>query len=282
MQYLMLLIVIIMVTAQNVVTKQYDIMTKEKNIFLFSAITAFMAMIFFIFISGFKLVFCADYMIYSVGFGVSYAVSTVAMVLAIMWGSMSITGLVTSYSLIIPTFFGLFALNEKIGIVGIVGIGCLLLSLFLINDVKEEIQFSFKWIVAVLFAFVGNGMCSTIQKMQQIASAGKYKNEFMIVALLIVSCAFVILSLIRKEKIRDGTVLCVSFGALRGGANGIANLLVMVLAGTIPNVLLFPSVTAGGIVLSFIIAICIYKEKLTRQQLVGYVIGTISVVLLNL
>ena len=34
--------------------------------------------------------------------------------------------------------------------------------------------------------------------------------------------------------------------------------------------------------LDFIVAVWLYKEKLSKQQLIGYVIGTVSVVLLNL
>ena len=67
-----------------------------------------------------------------------------------------------------------------------------------------------------------------------------------------------------------------------GVANGIVNLLVMVLTGAIPNAILFPSISAGGIVLSWILATFLYKEKLSRVQLAGYFIGVVSVIFLNL
>ena len=40
--------------------------------------------------------------------------------------------------------------------------------------------------------------------------------------------------------------------------------------------------SAGAIVLGFILAITIYKERLSKKQLIGYVFGIAAVVLLNL
>lgn len=282
MQYLLLAVVIVMVSIQSVLAKQYDLLAKERNVFFFSAVTSFAALLFFVISAGFKFTFSSDYLLYSVGFGIAYVTCNVAGYYALAWGAMSITGLVTSYSLIIPTFYGLLALDEKLSTLGIVGIVCLFVSIFLINDSKEKATFSLKWVICLVIAFVGNGMCSTVQKMQQLACDGAYKNDFMIVALIIVTASALVMALIRKENIKEGIGLCTGLGVLKGVANGIVNLLVMVLAGLIPNAILFPSISAGGIVLGFVIAVAIYKERLSKQQLVGYVVGTVSVVLLNL
>ena len=67
-----------------------------------------------------------------------------------------------------------------------------------------------------------------------------------------------------------------------GIANGIVNLLVMVLTGALPSVILYPSIAAGGIVIGYVVSVLVYKEKLTFMQNIGYIIGTVSVVLLNL
>ena len=43
-------------------------------------------------------------------------------------------------------------------------------------------------------------MCTVVQKMQQIASYGAYKNEFMIVALAIVTVVMLIMSLFKERN----------------------------------------------------------------------------------
>ena len=72
------------------------------------------------------------------------------------------------------------------------------------------------------------------------------------------------------------------YGLPKGLANGVVNYLVMTLQGMLPTALLFPLISAGGIVTAFLLAVFLYRERLTKPQLVGSAIGTISVILLNL
>ena len=104
----------------------------------------------------------------------------------------------------------------------------------------------------------------------------------MIVSLFISTLILLTASLISNEKIKKDSIMCIGFGTCCGIANGIVNLLVMVLPALIPTAILFPSISGGGIVLGFILAIFVYKEKLSRLQIIGYFIGMISVILLNL
>lgn len=48
-----------------------------------------------------------------------------------------------------------------------------------------------------------------------------------------------------------------------------------------PVSLMFPIISAGGIAATFVISQVFYKEKLSKLQLVGFILGTVSVVLLN-
>ena len=56
----------------------------------------------------------------------------------------------------------------------------------------------------------------------------------------------------------------------------------MMLTALIPTAILFPSISGGGIVLGFVLAVFAYKEKLSMLQVIGYFIGMISVILLNI
>ena len=67
-----------------------------------------------------------------------------------------------------------------------------------------------------------------------------------------------------------------------GLANAVVNLFVMVLSDTMPASLLFPVISGGGMLITHIIARFYYKEKLSRSQNVGFIIGLVSVILLNL
>ena len=130
---------------------------------------------------------------YSAGFAAMFALATVFSVMALTIGSLAITSLVLSYSLIIPTLYGILFLNEKITPLKCGGILLLLLSFFLVRaQTKEDDKTSkptVKWIIYVLVAFVSNGMCSVVQNAQQRRFNGMQNSNFMILALIISTAA---------------------------------------------------------------------------------------------
>jgi multidrug transporter EmrE-like cation transporter len=56
----------------------------------------------------------------------------------------------------------------------------------------------------------------------------------------------------------------------------------MILSGLMPVSLMFPIISAGGIVATFIISQVFYKEKLTKIQFVGFLTGLASIVFLSI
>ena len=88
---------------QSVAQKQYTLQEKNPNVILFSSITAFIALCFFILTSGFKLTFDARLIPYSLLFAAGYCASWIGTVYAVRYGSMALTSLITSFSLILPT-----------------------------------------------------------------------------------------------------------------------------------------------------------------------------------
>ena len=183
----------------------------------------------------------------------------------------------------IPALYGVFFLKERLSLFFYPGIVLLVISLFLINQQGEKTKIRLKWIVYVILAAVGNGMCSVFQKMQQVKFEGAYKNELMILALVSGAIGLGVLALIQERK---EIVICVKKGwiyAVLGGiCNGVLNLFVMILSGKMSASLMFPSISAGGIIVTYIISKYFYKETLTKKQTIGFVFGIISVILLNL
>lgn len=282
MQYLLLAVVISMISVQNVLQKHYPKVSEKPNVFLFSSISTLTALVFFVISSGFRLSFNIEFVPYSIGFGLAYACAMFGNVLSLKLGSLALTSLVTSYSLLIPTLYGMIFLKEPISMLGYIGIVLLIISIFLLNAKKENVTITMKWVIVVSITFVTNGLCSTVQKMEQLAFDGGYKNEFMIVALAIAAALLFVMGLLQKGDLKKEALLGMRTALPNGLANGIVNFLVMVLTGLIPNAILFPSISAGGIVLSWILATFVYKEKLSKTQLAGYVIGIASVICLNL
>ena len=72
------------------------------------------------------------------------------------------------------------------------------------------------------------------------------------------------------------------YGLICGIMNGMVNLFVMILAGLMPVSLMFPLISSGGIIVTYVVSRFFYKESLTKAQFIGFIFGIGSVILLNI
>ena len=282
MEILLLCATIFGTSIQSVLKKVYN-RRASSGVFIFSALTVLCAAVFFFATAEHPLVFTGELVPYSLGFAAAYAAASIFGMLAIYEGSLSLTSLATSYSLLIPTLWGLFFYKDEASIWFFVGLLLLLVSLLLINSKGGEIKITPKWVLYVLLAFLGNGICSTVQTGFAKAYSGVGKSEFMIIALLVVFAVMLISSVITDKggiipSLKSSWYLMV----LCGVANGAVNLFVILLSQTMNTSLMFPLISAGGIVLTSLVSIFIYKEKLSLLQYIGMVLGIGAIVFMSI
>lgn len=272
-------------TVQNVFKKQYSMKCAGGDYF-FSTVVSLFALLFFILTAG-KISFGIEILPYSVGFAAVFALATVYSVMAIKSGSLAITSLILSYSLIIPTLYGFLFLGEEITPLKCGGILLLLVSLFLVRaDTKGESKTdkpTLKWVIYLIIAFISNGMCSVVQNAQQRRFDGAQNGNFMILALIISTAVLLVISLVFERKtildsLKKGLVLSSACGL----CNGATNYLVMVIIAVVASSVFFPVLSAGQLVLTFIISVTLYREKFIPRQIAGLVCGLASLVMLNI
>ncbi len=182
--------------------------------------------------------------------------------------------------------------TETVSLELILGTILLIVSLILINYEKEkaedeeaEKKVPLKWYVFVFLAFMGNGMCSTVQKAKQQIHGTEGDNLFMIVALAMVAALMFILAFCSREErptIRETVRHGFLWAILCGVANGLTNYLVILLNLRLPASTLFPVISSGSLALSFLYSVLVVREKFSTRQYIGFLIGVVSIVLLNL
>lgn len=266
---------------QSIFKKAYN-KRGYSSVFIFSAITVASAAIFFVASAKHPLNFSLDILPYALGFAAAYCCATIFGMLAINEGSLSLTSLATSYSLLIPTLWGLLFYNDTATHWFFIGLALLLISLVLINAKGGEIKITLKWAIFVLLAFLGNGICSTVQSGYAKTHA-QGTSEFMIIALsavflVLLAAAFLTERGSLATSLKKNWYLMV----LCGVANGAVNLFVILLSPNMNTSLMFPLISAGGIVLTSLVSIFIYKEKLSLLQYIGMVMGIGAIVFMNL
>ncbi len=265
-------------TGQSVLTKRYA--SRGGKTTPFNLCKAFSALVIFAvvsFVTGFSL--HIPTLLFGVFYGLIFCGSMYTGIKALSLGPMSLTSIIASFSLIIPVLFGLCFLNEKLSVIGVVGIALLLISIVLINY-KKGGAISVKWSVFSLLTLFFNGICSVTQKLHQIKFPSLYRNEFMMWALLVTWLVFLMISLFSPK---DGKKVTFNLlGIVSGIMNGFANYIVLYLAALENATVLFPIVSAANTVAVWLLGRFVFKEKLTLGGIVGVSLGIVAVILLKI
>lgn len=251
--------------------------------YYFNAVAIFFAILFFIISAKGDLSFPAELIPYAVIFGICFGTCNVATLKAISCGPLALTSLFVGYSTIIPTLYGLFFLNEEVTYEFFIpGLVLLIVSLFLTNEPQSE-KISGKWVIYVLLAVVSNAGCCISQTQQQVDFKEQYGNQLMILALAMCLVFYIIMAALTERKEIPYMIRRGWYNApISGIANGANNLLVMILRPLMSAAILFPLISGGGLIITLLISLFVFKERLSKVQLVGFFLGLGSVILLSL
>lgn len=283
MPYLLLALDLVINGINSIARKKYSLRFNGKGVYFFNAVAILFAILFFLISSKGDLHFPPALWPYAMIFGACFGICNVATLAAISSGPLALTSLFLSYSTLIPTIYGFF-LGERPDLrLFIPGLALLMVSLFLTNKPQKGEKISSKWLVFILIACITNGGCSISQTAQQVAFNEQYGNELMILALSMVLVVYIVLALLIERKeipalLKDGWYNA----PVSGIANGANNFLVMLLRPMLGATILFPLISGGGLVVTLLISLFIFKEKLSRTQMIGFFLGLASVILLSL
>lgn len=288
MEILLLVAVSFALAIQNIVSNQYSKRVLNANNLVFPAILSIVVFLFYFVYNKFHIDFHLQTLYYAIAFGILYALIFLFQIKSFENGSLSITSLIISYSLILPTLFGIIFQNEKGSVFFYIGLVLLFVSLFLSNYKKEEKTAEnkkrmVKWIIFISITFLANGAVSIIQTSHQKRFEGLYKGEFMMYAMVVSFIICLIFALIRdRNKIGNTIKKGWYLAAICGICNAITNLFVMILVGILPISLIFPIIQAGSLIVVYLVSFFILKEKFTKVQIIGLLVGIVSIVFLNL
>ncbi len=221
-------------------------------------------------------------------FGLITAIQTTSNLKAISLGPMAFSQLFLSSSMIIPALSGVLFFGESISIWQILGIALTFCAFILApsqnaNDKKA----SFSWLAFCLIVFFSTGFIGVLQKIHQSSNFKQELNGFLIVAFLttfLVSnvCLIVLRKDFKPLLKSKSTLKLVFFGLLFGVFVAVNNKLNLFLSGVLDSALFFPLINGGGLVLTTLFSIIIFKEKLTLKRWIGVLVGLVAVILLCL
>jgi len=293
MQYFFLSIVILSICAQDFFIKKFkesheghSTLDASIHFGMFSSAIEIVVLLVIWHFTGADTIFHAPTIGYSAAFAVCFAGATLFTILAIATGPLALTGLLCSYSLLLPTFFGIVFFKEQTyrSVAFIVGLIALCVSVFLIQT-KDKTKATGKWWVYIILAFISNGLCNIIEALHQNAFPGEHQTVFLAYSMVFVEIIYGVILMFRlHQKVRMNRHSLMTSASANGTANACANFFLMTLIGSglMQTSIIYPVISAGQFTLLFLISFLVFGERFTVKQYIGYVLGALAVVLLNM
>lgn len=204
--------------------------------------------------------------------------------LALSQGKTAICVTIYSFGFIIPTLSGVIFWQESITIFCILGILTIIPVLIISGTGKKQQKevSSKKYLIPLIIALVCSGGLGIIQKIQQKSSYASQTSTFILIAFLfsfVVSLLFFLFGKAGERKITHKNARsCIIVGL----TFSVCNLLNTHLAGALDSAVFFPAINIGSILLSVVLGLIIYKEKLTKRDVIVLALGALAILLVNL
>lgn len=285
MLYFLLFLSVFTDTFKNIYYNHFgnNVLKSDCDAILFNAVCGAGSVIFFLCTGcGFKI--SAFSLVAALAFAVVTALAQYFSLMAMSVGSMSYSVLFTYLGMLIPTLFGIVAYSQPVSVLQTVGLLMMLFTLYLGAGVKKGEKINFKWLIFALGSFVMWGLVGVIQQIHQNSSYAGEMNVFLLWSFIFMTLIFSAIYIIMPKQEKNYrlkskvTVLSIISGLIIGAVN----LINLYLSGKLPSIVVFPILNGGVIILSGLAALILFKEKLSKKQYIGMILGTVSVCLLNL
>lgn len=214
-------------------------------------------------------------------YGTLTAAFLLCKMLAFSTGPASITSFIGCSSLLLSTLFGVIYFKESVSVVQIIGMLCLLFSLFLtVFDFKRSSfgeRTAKAWYLWGTLFFLCSGATGIVFKLHQKSACRNEVNQMMLSAAVTSACLFLICSVITQKSL-DGTLpkiprSAVVYAVLCGIVSCGYNRLNILLSGLLPSIVFFPTFNGSVILLTSISAAFLFKEKITLRQAIAFTLG---------
>lgn len=262
------------------------------GIFMNSVIFA-AAMVTFIVISIFngETVPSRDTILFGLIGGVTSIIFQISYINAMKTGKMALTVMCSNFSMLIPTFLSVYIFNEPMNWLKIAGLILVVVSFVVITekDGDSDVKTSAKWYFFMALTFLSNAAFTVAQKIY-----GKWyytdENQFGYVALIytfatVLSVLVILIMGTRGVKFNHQRMLApknLLTAAFIGLILGVFQCFNTLGAKLIDGSILYPVSNGGITVLMTISGAVIFREKLSKRQLIGCVIGILAIVSMSM
>ncbi len=258
------------------IKNQTDALLFNGFIFIFSAL---------IFI---KSAFSASYvtMLYAAISGILSVTFQFTYIQALAQGPVSITVLINNLSMMIPIIVSAIVFKEPITITRSIGIILTFATFFLNTKLEKGSKLSAKWLILTFLTFASNGAINVVQKFFTKSDFGAETQAYVSFLYIVAAIVSLILYLIFKAKGEKKTFRyspnVFVHAALTGIILGVFQFVNTYAVKVIDGTLYFPAFGGGSTLAMTIIGIILFKDKLTKKQMLGTVMGIVAIIFMSI
>ena len=287
MQYLMLVGAAVLLAADFSLNKIYQKLqgTSPAVSFGFNSLFGLFTAIIFFVINGFR----ADFSTYS--FIMAALVNGLVMCYNIIGFRLLKSGTMALYTLylmsggmVVPYIFGVLFLSEPFSFLKTAGIMLILVGVILSNANNTKVNS--KQIAMFIAVFILNGFVSVISKLQQIEVRFDTVNatDFVLIGGVFKFIFAGILYLFARKNFAEKTATKTKIAPFiiiiaSAAVGGTSYLLQLFGAASLPSTVLYPFVTGGSIVLSSLVGIIFFKDKLSKALIASIILCFLGTIL---
>ncbi|MBQ7841125.1 MAG: hypothetical protein IJ390_11685 [Lachnospiraceae bacterium] len=281
----MLLVLSVMAAALN--SMLLHKLPASKNIFAFNFYGALLWIVILTMANGMHISLSREVVWWGTAYGAVQVLFLVFKAKAMASGPVSITTLIGNCSMLLSVAASLLLWKEKVSAGQILGLVCLMVSVFLCTHAKSEMQMTGQWKVNCILFFVLAAGVGIVFKGFSRSGAQAMAGDMMLFSSVVMALALCIILLLQKSKKKDAALPKTehSYGMLViccGILSCIYNRLNISLSGALPGMVFFPCFNGGVIIVSGLLGKFVLKEKLTLRQNLGLVMGTMAVLVIGI
>ncbi|MBQ8509433.1 MAG: hypothetical protein IJ493_05935 [Clostridia bacterium] len=197
-------------------------------------------------------------------------------------GPVSITSFIGCSSLLVSTAVGVIVFHETVTVLQMIGVVLLIAALFLSVSPKSS-QSKKSWKFWCALFFLCSGSTGIIFKLHQASDVADEIGTMMLAAAVTSAALFALSSVLISKKTCGGLPRVPRRALLFALACGIVscgyNRLNITVSGQLPSIVFFPMFNGAVILGASLLAAIIFREKLSRGQRSGMLLGIVSLLL---
>lgn len=203
---------------------------------------------------------------------------------ALSIGNVSLTVLIMNFNMVVCVLVSYLFFHEPISLLRFLGILLTIASFIICNGVGTKEPIDKKWLFFAVLSMLATSGGSIVSKFlsrsQYNTEAPAYISALYIIATVISLAIYPMMA--KKEtrtfKIGAGVIkYAIAVGISLALFQAVYNYGMARIDGT----LLFPAESGGAIILSTLAGVLIFKDKLTKRQMLGMAVGIVALVVMN-